>query len=619
MSYCNVAVPHTHLDVLTYAYDPAQLPGLAPGDCVRVLLRGRRVRGLVIELLNQSPVRRTIPIEDIIEPGLLDPQLLHLLSWVNSYYFGRMGETLSFALPLGVCGYGIRRPGLSATQVRETAAVSPVGPPWAVSGFGVWTYCQVSGREQVMVSFVSQVLQTGSVVVLTPEQGLDRWASLLATQLGVEPVVFHSRLRQSERRQAWFELRTGTRHVVVGVRSAVFAPVSDLGGIVVLDEHDPVFKEERQPAFHARDVAVYRGRLARCPVLLIDPTPSLETWHNVHTGVYQELRLDSYPVSRQESGSAWRTVIDMHRHRNEIIAPLLRREIDRGLTRGAVLLYVNRRGLARYVACNDCGAALVCPGCSVPMVLEKTELRCPYCGRSDPAPEVCPSCRGSDFRFQSPGIELVSREVSRLLPGAVVESVATESRRRLESGPGHVYVGTRSILGTDWPDRVSLVAVVSIDSELCRCDFRAHERVFQVLSGLARRATEHNARFVIQTRRPNEPAIQATLSGNTDSFLAAELKSRAAALFPPFCRLALLSFRSSVAERAWERALSIARALEDRRGVTVLGPVRAAKSGFRLLVKLPKEMRLDRLLTREQIEASRVSVRIDVDPFDLVL
>ncbi len=603
---------------MTYAYDPVRLPGLAPGDCVRVRLRGRRVRGLVIELLKRSPVQRTIAIEEVVEPKLLDSQLLHLLGWVNSYYFGRMGETLSFALPRGVCGYGLRRPGLGTPEVRETAEAALTGPPLAASGLGVWTYRQVGGREQVMVRFVGQVLKNGSVVVLAPEQGLDRWAGLLAAQLGVEPILLHGRLKQSERRRFWLELRTGTRHLVVGVRSAVFAPVGDLAGIVVLDEHDPVFKEERQPAFHARDVAVYRGRLACCPVLLIDPTPSAETWRNLQTGLYQELKLDSDTVGRQESGDRWQTVIDMRRHRNDVIAPLLRREVERGLAHGAVMLYVNRRGLARHVACNDCGSALVCPGCSVPMALDKSGLRCPYCGRSGPAPESCSRCGGSDFRFRAPGVELVSREVARLLPGAVVESVVSESQRRLESGSGHVYVGTRSILSANWPDRVSLVAVVSVDGDLCRCDFRAHERVFQTLSGLVRRAAEYGARLVIQTRRLDEPAIQAALSGNTGLFLDDELKGRAAAVFPPFCRLALLTFRSPASDKARVRALSVARSLEVHRDVTVLGPVPIAQAGFRLLVKLPKEMRLDRLLTRDQIETSRVSVRIDVDPFDLL-
>ncbi len=615
MRYVNVAIPHTHLDVLTYNYDRTRLPGLAPGDCVSVSLRGKKVRGLVLELLAESPVKRTVAVEDVVEPGMLDGRLLQLVRWVNSYYFGRMGETLGLALPRGVCGYGLRPRELATPTVDETAAT---GPPLTPPGFGVWVSLQSGGREEILVRFVGQVLQTGSAIVLAPEHEFEQLAGRLAARLGVEPVLFHGKLKPRERKQAWRNLRAGTRCLAVGVRAAVFAPVSDLAGIAVVDEHEPVFKEERRPAFHARDVAVYRGKLARCPVALFDPTPSAETWRNLQTGVYRELVVDRTARSRQGPHGAWWSVIDLRRHKGEVIAPMLRREIERGAVRGAVMLYVNRRGIARQVACNDCGNTLACPDCSVPMVLDRVGLKCPYCGRTDSAPESCPSCRGSDFRFRAPGVELVVREVAKLVPGATVTAVVTESCRRLEPGPGHVFVGTRTLLSATWPDQVSLVAVVAVDGELCRSDFRAHERVFQTLSSLVRRAEQHNARFLIQTRRPEARAIQAALAGDTSSFLDAELAGRAAAFFPPFCRLALLTFRSRPDDAACEQAKAVARSLATQRGVTALGPVPDGRGAFRLLVKLPKETRLDRLVTRAQVETKRVGARIDVDPLEVV-
>ncbi|MBM3324027.1 hypothetical protein FJY69_11220, partial [candidate division WOR-3 bacterium] len=219
MFYCNVAVPHTHLDVLTYGYDPARLPGLAPGDCVRVRLRGRRARGLVLELPAESPVKRTIQVEDVVEPRLVDEQLLRLIAWVNSYYFGRMGETLGLALPRGVCGYGLRRSGPATPAVRETAEAAGTGAPLTAPGFGVWACVQTGGREEVLVRFVGRTLEAGSAIVLAPEHELSRWAGVLAARLGVEPVLFHGTLKQRERKWAWLDLRTGTRRLAIGVRA----------------------------------------------------------------------------------------------------------------------------------------------------------------------------------------------------------------------------------------------------------------------------------------------------------------------------------------------------------------------------------------------------------------
>jgi primosomal protein N' (replication factor Y) len=573
-----------------------------------------------VELLDESPVPRTISIEEIVEPGLVDAQLLRLLGWVRSYYFGRMGETISFALPAGVCGYGLRQPASAPPVVSDALKTGPEMTQLATPGYAVLTYWQSVGREDVLVRFVGQVLRRGSAIVLAPECDMKHWAGLLATRLEVEPVFFHGGQGFRERRQAWLELRAGTRKLVIGVRSAVFAPVPDLAGLVVMDEHETVFKEERRPAFHARDVAVYRARLARCPVLLCDPTPSAETWHNIKTAAYQELKPDAMPTGQGRSASdGWRAVIDMRHHRGKVLAPLLQLELRRGLAQGAAILYLNRRGLARQVACNDCGNALTCPDCSVPMALDSTAgLRCPYCGRTRPAPESCPFCRGSDFRFKTPGVELVARAVGKVAPDAVVTTVLTESTLPLERGLGHVYVGTRTLLGRDWPDRVSLVAVVSVDGDLCRCEFRAHERVFQTLSSLARRAASRNARFLVQTRRPDERAIQAALTNTASSFLDSELEARKAAQFPPYRRLALLTFSAATPDVAETQAGRVARLLQVRRSVVVLGPVRAGRSGSRLLVKLPRDLRLDKLLVREQVETSRVSARIDVDPLDVL-
>jgi primosomal protein N' len=325
--YCNVAVPHTRLGELTYRYAAADCPGLAPGDCVRVRLRGRRVRAVVLSLAERSPVPRTQAIEELVEPGLVPAELLRLLSWANAYYFGKWGASLGMALPRGVCGYGLRaRP--SPPVVRDAPPGPELRPELAAAvsrrRFGVWLSCSVKGRTRLLAGYVAAVRRHGSAIVLVPEPGLARVRAELGTMCGEAVVEYHGGQGAAMRKQVWRRLRSGERQVVVGVRAAVFSPVADLAGIVVLDEHDKSFKEERHPRYSARDMAVVRGRLAGCPVLLHDRVPSVETWHNARAGRY--VLLDSPDIGFAHADVR---VVDMRRHRGEILSPLLVRELGR--------------------------------------------------------------------------------------------------------------------------------------------------------------------------------------------------------------------------------------------------------------------------------------------------
>jgi primosomal protein N' (replication factor Y) len=629
--YCNIAVPHTRLHELTYEFEPGLFPELAPGACVQVRLRGKKAKGLVVQVLARSPVPRTLPVEKLIEPRLVDEQLLHLLRWVGAYYFGRMGEVLGLALPRGICGYGLRRP--KPAPVVETRpksfvprpAVSDLHPSSLVfpPSFSVCVHTDSGPREDIVAAFVAERLEHGTVVVLMPESETGVWAGALRSRFGIEPTLYHGDQKVSERKRVWRELRSAERRLVLGVRSAVFAPVPDLAGMVVLDEHDKVFKEERHPRFNARDVAIARARLADCPVLLCDPTPSAETWLNLRSGQYQAVQ--STPVATRSTpsvpfGLPDTIVVDMRKHRDEVLAPVLVNELREASAAGeSAALYINRRGLSRYVVCRDCGSPLTCPDCAVSLVLfSGGDLRCRYCGRTGTAPETCPACGSHDFRFKAPGIEMAAREVNRMLPGAKVVTVLTESGRQAATEPGSVIVGTRALFGVPWPERVRVVAALSVDDDLCLPDFRARERTFQVLSGLSRRAAAQGATLVLQTRRPDDPALQCVASGDMARFLDQELKLREELEFPPYRRLALIELSARSESQAAKHGEWLCRKLGRVQGVEAMGPVsvRGRASTVQVLVKVARNLRLDRLVTLKQVESEGVRAKVDVDPLE---
>jgi len=643
--YCNVAIPHTRLHELTYEFEPELFPELAPGACLQVRLRGKKVRGLVLEILTRSPVVKTLPVEKLIEPQLVSDQLLRLLRWVGAYYFGRMGEVLGLALPRGICGYGLRRgkrgggqalPSMPPTLVSDRRPPALAFPP----AFAVYVNSDVAKRDDVVAEFVAQGLGRGTVIALMPESELGGWSNRLRSRSATEPVSYGGDQKVSERKRIWRELRSAERRLILGVRSAVFAPVPDLAGIVVLDEHDKVFKEERHPRFNARDVAIARARLTGCPVLLCDPTPSAETWLNLRIGQYQsvqdapedrgpETEDRTRPVIRHPSPVLPRAgnlpdtiVVDMRKHRDEVLAPVLVNELREASAAGeSAILYINRRGLSRYVVCRDCGSPLVCPDCGVSFVLfSGGDLCCRYCGRTSVAPEVCPSCGSPGFRFKAPGIEMAAREVNRMLPRANVVTVLTESGRQVATEPGLVVVGTRALFAVRWPERVRVVAALSVDDDLCLPDFRARERTFQVLSAFSRRAAENGATFVLQTRRPDDIAIQCASTGEVARFLDQELRAREELEFPPYRRLALVELSAPSSVKATQRGEWLCRRLGRAQGVEAFGPapVRGRAKAVQVMVKVARDRRLDRMVKLAELEADGVRVRVDVDPLDIL-
>ncbi len=440
-----------------------------------------------------------------------------------------------------------------------------------------------SGKTEIYLQAIAQMLDEGKgAIVLVPEISLTpQTVRRFAGRFGERVAVLHSALSDGERYDEWHRIRTGAARVVVGPRSAVFAPVRSLGLIVVDEEHDPSYKQEETPRYHARDVAVVRARLEGARVVLGSATPSLESWRNAQTGKYV---LASVP-----SRVAGRALPAVHLVNMEdemarighlpIFSMQLLDAIHSRLANGEqTILFLNRRGYSRVLECPACSWVAECPDCSVPYTYHRADncLRCHVCGGWMHVPASCPECHGTDFSYTGIGTQRAEAALLRCFPHAHVLRMDADSTSRkmshddilsaFRAGKADVLLGTQMIAkGLDFPN-VTLVGVLNADVSLHRPDPRASERTYQLLAQVSGRAgrAEKPGEVYIQTFSPEAPAIAAAASDKGfAAFAEAELRDRKAAYLPPFCRMATLVFRAKEEDLARSWAELYARSLAD--------------------------------------------------------
>jgi len=430
-----------------------------------------------------------------------------------------------------------------------------------------------SGKTEIYLQAIARMLEEGKgAIVLVPEISLTpQTVRRFAGRFGDRVAVLHSALSDGERYDEWHRIRTGAARVVVGPRSAVFAPVANLGLIVVDEEHDPSYKQEETPRYHARDVAVVRARLEGARVVLGSATPSLESWLNART--------EKYALASVPARVAGRALPAVHLVNMEdemarighlpIYSAALLDAIHRRLENGEqTILFLNRRGYSRILECPACNWVAECPDCSVPYTYHRADncLRCHVCGGWMHVPANCPDCHGTDFSYTGIGTQRAESALLRCFPHAHVLRMDADSTARkmshddilsaFRAGKADVLLGTQMIAkGLDFPN-VTLVGVLNADVSLHRPDPRASERTYQLLAQVSGRAgrAEKPGEVYIQTFSPEAPAIAAAASDKGfAAFAEMELRDRREAYLPPYCRLATLVFRAKEESlaRAW--------------------------------------------------------------------
>lgn len=499
-----------------------------------------------------------------------------------------------------------------------------------------------SGKTEVYFEAVAEALRQGrQALILMPEialtaQFLDRFAA----RFGVKPACWHSGITGRKRERLYAGVASGEVKVTAGARSALFLPYKDLGLIVIDEEHETAYKQDDGVHYHARDMAVVRGRIENAPVVLASATPSIESRVNVQRGRYRHVRLPERFGGRQMPQIR---AVDLRREtipKGRWLSPTLNLAIEDTLGRGEqVLLFLNRRGYAPLTLCRACAHRYECPNCSAWLVEHRfrRSLVCHHCGHVERTPHACISCGSVDSLVPcGPGVERIAEEVAETFPdkrSIVLSSDMPGGTERLRSelaaiaaGEFDIVIGTQLVAkGHNFP-LMTLVGVLDADIGLTSGDPRAAERTFQLLQQVTGRAGrgEKPGRALVQTWQPDHPVISALVSGDAERFYEEETRVRELAGLPPFGRLASLIVSAVEREAAEAHARAMALVAEPPPGVTVLGPAEAplalirGRYRFRLLVKTEREVDLQAYLRDWLARCPKVRgntrVSVDVDP-----
>lgn len=649
--YAQVVVPIPLKSEFTYSFDSDQMTVQA-GMRVMVPFGKRNLQAYVIDVMDKAPsvdfeikgITRVIDKEPIF-----DRKDYELAVWMEKFYFSSRGEVLDTMIPGGRrdtvfsgldADEAMPRPDVTLSEEQENAVKTVMETDHRMYYlFGVTG----SGKTEVFLRCAEKVIaEGGQVIYLVPEITLTHQLALQVLKRFQNNVaILHSGLTDSQRIAQWRRIKRSEVGLVIGARSAVFAPFSNLKMIIIDEEHENSYKSGNAPRYHARQVA--QKRISDCggKLLMGSATPSLESWQMMKDPS-KMVRIDL--KHRVGGGSMPRVEIADMSKEEGIFSKVLQEKMLRTLAAGKqVILFLNRRGFSYYFHCRSCGYELKCPNCDIALTYHKRHnvLKCHYCGYSQKPITVCPDCGSMDVMYSGFGTEQVEQEISRLFPLYVVARLDTDTVAKdrsniqktlddFRAGKIQILLGTQMVAkGLNFPN-VQLVGIIMADSGLLIPDFRAEERTFDLLvqvSGRSGRA-DSNGEVIVQTRMKDNPAISFAAKGDVEGFFNQELSIRKDTKFPPFSRMVNIVVRSSNAAAARGFADTLAKMLTSQaRKTLVYGasecPIEKIRTYYRFQILLrstnPADMLslLNRVMKEVKVPYN-VSVDIDMDPTDLL-
>jgi primosomal protein N' (replication factor Y) len=601
--------------------------------------------------LESDKIRDILRVVDT-EP-LFGQETLALGTWLASMYHCSLGEALAAMLPSARRERQEVPDEFDDVELSRTPLVLTSGQRAALEGIlaepeGMfYLYGPTgTGKTEVFLQLAEATLSQGrGVLYLVPEIALTRQVEQdVRARFGARCAIIHSRLTPSHKLAEWRRIARREARIVVGARSAIFAPISDLGLIIIDEEHDTGYKSGTTPRYHARQVAMHRARLANARLVMGSATPSPEAWQACKEGHMRRFSLTNRPA-----GGSFPEIriVDMRGRQGLISEELAQALRDAKRAGRQSILFLNRRGFARTLICQTCGSEVLCRHCSVPLTYHKASgrLLCHYCGYSEPKPQACPDCGSLDLIWASYGTERIEEELNEHFPGmrharldtdtASAKGALEATLRAFRDGEIDLLVGTQMVAkGLNFPG-VRVVGILMADQGLSMPDFRAAERVFSLIVQVAGRAGRHrpDGLVFVQTRKPESPIIRLAAAGDVSGFLDRELEARRQLGFPPAARLCRVVFRSRVLQHAREEAFlcaATARRIAQEptfADVDVLGPsecplaVVADNHRYQLIFRARRFSCLQRFVEvfRHSIDpASSVYLEIDVDPVQMM-
>ncbi len=631
------------------------------GRRVQVPFGSRRLTGIVTGFSTELPSSCTVPKEKIRQvtrfidkEAVLTEELYALARWVSSYYLSSIGETIFAMLPSGkretsAGGFSFAADE-EAWSKKELSAEQQDAVDGILDGNSVFHYLYGmtgSGKTEVFLSAAERVLAQGKgVIYLVPEIGLTpQVTKAVVRRFGDTAAVLHSALTPSNRLGEWKRILSRQARVVIGARSAIFAPVPDLGLVIIDEEHDGSYKSGSSPRYHARQVAMQRSRTLGIPLVMGSATPSVEAWQLMAQGIIARHALTKRLAGGELPTTECVNLCTEGNSDGSSLSPKLEKAVADALrTKKQAILFLNRRGFTNFFRCNSCGFELKCKSCSVTLTYHKAEnrLKCHYCGYSTEPPHQCPHCLSLDIGYFGFGTEFVENEVRAKFPAAKVirvDSDSLKSRGELEEkldafrkGDYDIMLGTQIVAkGLNFPN-LQLVGVILADSGLHMPDFRAAERTFALITQVSGRAGRFapGGKVIVQSYSPDMPPIDLAVRGQVGEFYKRELEQRKILAFPPYARLLRLVFRSPVPGEAEKAAVGAAEILmkeNSSREFDILGPSQcplemiAGNWRWQIIMrgkKMPPLQRAASAFIRNYAPSGHVYIEADVDPVALL-
>lgn len=619
---------------------------LTNGTIVRVSLQRQSVSAVIVSRTGRPKVSHLKPIEAVVDAPTLPPQLMSLGVWLLEYYRSSVGSVAQTLIPAAIpqtiplpaksessSTVSLPAPALTDDQQRVLQQFTSTTSFLLHGRTG-------SGKTRIYIKLAQRQIRAGrSVIILSPEIGLTTQLAASLSSIRADIIVLHSGLTNSQRFKLWLQVALATKPlVVVGARSALFAPLKNIGLIVVDEFHEPAYKQEQEPRYHASRVAATLARLHKASLVYGSATPPVSEYYLAQTKQATIGRLTT--LAKPNNVVTNTIIVDLRDRSNFVRSPYLSEplinEIQLAMQRGEQsMLYLNRRGTARVSLCQHCGWQALCSHCDLPLTFHADDylLRCHICNRNSAVPSSCPVCSHTEVIFKSIGTKALVSEVAKLFTDAKIARFDSDNKQpdSLQSqyasvlaGNVDIIVGTQTIAkGLDLP-KLTTLGVILADSSLQLPDFTASERTYQLLQqivGRIGRGHSGNATAVIQTYNADSELLADSLADNWPAFYERELAERKVYKFPPFYQLLVVSCRRATAASAEKACLAVANLLrQDQPKLIIDGPAPAlhekSSSGYtwQLTIKAPRRSSL--LAAVDKLPSSVTSY--DLDPISLL-
>lgn len=653
----------------TYSYIPPEKEKdeLKPevGKRAEIMFGNRKTTGFIINISDSIPESCPVdeskikPVKRIIDKEpLFGKELIEMASWISRYYLCTLGEAIFSMIPSGrrdssAGGFSFEEDKVSKTKNQlspeQEKAVNDIleiskNPVKPASQFHYVYGPTGTGKTEVFLQLAEKILEQGKgVIYLVPEISLTgQVAQSIFDRFGNTAAILHSGLTASQRLTQWHRIMHKEARVVVGARSAIFAPMPDLGLVIIDEEHDGSYKSGNNPRYHARQVSMHRCARLGIPLVMGSATPSVEAWSGMENGIIYR-----HTLTKRLAGGTMPHIncINLNNFNNDgCISKPLEDEINNTLKqKKQTILFLNRRGFTHFFRCNSCGYELICKNCSIPLTYHKVEnrLRCHYCGWSINPPQSCPECGSLDIGSSGFGTEFIESETKAKFPNARIIRIDTDAITKKEEllekldefrkGNYDIMLGTQMVAkGLNFPN-LQLVGVIMADAGLHMPDFRAGERTFSLITQVAGRAGRYfpDGKVFVQTYSPGREPVLFACKNAVEAFYNYELTQRSLMEFPPFSRLLRIVFRSFSKEAAYKTALEASKILGQMnvKGAEIIGPaecpIERINSNWRYQILLKGKsiiplQSMAREILNNYTHNQNVYIEYDVDPVSLL-